>query len=471
MGIASSVPWARYNMKVIGEAADGESAWSLYEAYRPDLVITDIRMPKMDGLELMRRIHAVNPACRVIVVTNVEYDETYEKAKEFGAAAFLLKATLNRDDLEKAVWRIRSTWSDQDAQGEEKPGVSPLLADYFSAPDKNYDAYCRKCRSAGISAIVPHGFILMRICTEESTALRLQESLSSLIQHGFMDQKALHVIFKGKDTLFVFSREMEKEALLQSLKNMRRYLSDHFGTEVRFAVLADRALPESMPALAAKAEGYLDQEPYFDEGILSLGISGIPHEADFIQAANTLKYYLFSGPEGRDGLMKIVQDIESLPVAVTQGWQTFRAAIQDVLRRLNGQGWEEESRLDAAVNHLTAAVNLYLEGFTRQRRPELTETIVYIQHHLGEDLSLPRLCQMIGFHPAYFSTLFKKETGIGYSAYVTNARIWEAQNLLRSTSLPLQQISDLCGFSDVSYFSHKFKSVTGLAPSQWRNKL
>ena len=87
MGIASSVPWLEHDMCVIGEAADGMSAWLLYQKYHPDLVITDIRMPKMDGLELIRRIHEDNPACRIIVVTNVEYGEAWETAKKLNVSA------------------------------------------------------------------------------------------------------------------------------------------------------------------------------------------------------------------------------------------------------------------------------------------------------------------------------------------------------------------------------------------------
>ena len=105
------------------------------------------------------------------------------------------------------------------------------------------------------------------------------------------------------------------------------------------------------------------------------------------------------------------------------------------------------------------------------QKPEVRAAIEYIAGHLNEDLSLKRICRVADFHPSYFSTLFKQETGIGFSQYVIRARVSEAQRLLRNPSLSMQTICEKCGFSDVSWFSHQFRQVTGVSPAKWRNSL
>ena len=103
IGIASSVPWAEMNLRLIGEAEDGESAWNLYEKFRPDIVITDIRMPGMDGMELLRRIRGEDRECAVIIITNVEHDETLREAQMLGITDVLLKASMKQEYIRLAL--------------------------------------------------------------------------------------------------------------------------------------------------------------------------------------------------------------------------------------------------------------------------------------------------------------------------------------------------------------------------------
>lgn len=83
MGISSSVSWAEMDIAVVGEARDGLEAWALYQKYRPDIVILDLLMPKMSGVELLERIRQADPRCAVIVVTSVDKGETLDTKSIF----------------------------------------------------------------------------------------------------------------------------------------------------------------------------------------------------------------------------------------------------------------------------------------------------------------------------------------------------------------------------------------------------
>ncbi len=470
MGIASSVPWLEFDMRIIGEAADGLTAWTLYQQYRPDMVITDIRMPRMDGLELIRRIHSDNPACRIIVVTNVEYGEAWEEAKKLDVSAFLVKADLNTDDLERAVLQARGNQPIPDSGKSRKEDSSLLLAQFIQNRIKSYQEYCSLCRDACIMPLAPHCFILMHIQSDQKVSHHLRKSLIQLIQHRFSNQQFLQLVMIETNALFVFTRDLDSTSdITAMLQNMQRYILDNFGAQVRFVMLADRIASEAAPVLVQKALYYLTFNEYFCNGLLLISANGIPYEADLIQAANTVKNCLFSAPVDSQELDSVIDEIEQLPQAVSAGWYALSPKLYTILNIITGVKQPALRNLKDGVDRLQTATDALLKKQTRQRRPELTEAIIYIQHHLGEDLSLLRICNIIGFHPAYFSALFKKEIGIGFNSYITNLRIWEAKKLLRSTVLPLTDICEKCGFSDVSWFSHQFKKATGMTPGQWRN--
>ena len=107
IGISSCVSWAEMDIHLIGETGNGLEAWKLYQEYKPDIVITDIRMPGLSGVELIKKIRAVNQDCALIIVTNVDDDETLKEIQQYGVSSILLKAEMNKSDISAAVIRIR----------------------------------------------------------------------------------------------------------------------------------------------------------------------------------------------------------------------------------------------------------------------------------------------------------------------------------------------------------------------------
>ena len=90
--------------------------------------------------------------------------------------------------------------------------------------------------------------------------------------------------------------------------------------------------------------------------------------------------------------------------------------------------------------------------------------------NLCSDISLTQVASAVGLHPTYLSRLFKLELGKGFSEFLTDLRIEQAQALLKKHALSIQEVSEMCGFSDISYFCRKFKSVVGVSPSAWRTR-
>ena len=96
------------------------------------------------------------------------------------------------------------------------------------------------------------------------------------------------------------------------------------------------------------------------------------------------------------------------------------------------------------------------------------DSLEYIEAHIAEKISIRQVSETVGYHPNYFSNLFKREIGMSFSDFLNVLRIQRAKELLKSGNLSLQEIASRCGFADLSYFSAKFKSTTGMSPSKWR---
>ena len=124
MGISSSVPWSALDIAVVGEARDGMEAWELYQYYHPDIIVLDILMPGMNGVELLRRIRANDRRCAVIIVTNVYSGRFLDEAMALGVSVILHKMTMKRDDIYEAVRNacqaLRPGWDNSSSEAADE---------------------------------------------------------------------------------------------------------------------------------------------------------------------------------------------------------------------------------------------------------------------------------------------------------------------------------------------------------------
>lgn len=189
----------------------------------------------------------------------------------------------------------------------------------------------------------------------------------------------------------------------------------------------------------------------------------------------------------RDGcsVSEINDRIDRLEAGVFEGWTALTSAAFFLARYIAGhksvvldKEFEEFCQClkpDTGVHELFAhlgekIIQPALLSAESSERQEIIRAIGYMVQNLSGDISLKTVSAEVGLHPTYFSHLFKQEMGVGFSNFVGVLRIEQACMLLKRRSLSIQEISDLCGFSDVSYFCRKFKQVVGVSPSAWRTR-
>jgi YesN/AraC family two-component response regulator len=136
---------------------------------------------------------------------------------------------------------------------------------------------------------------------------------------------------------------------------------------------------------------------------------------------------------------------------------------------------EQLHSMDMAASLMTKMAQTYcrlvrqhaIKGYS----PPVQKTVVYIDAHLSDNLTLSTLADTLSISSSYLSTLFKKETGQTLTAYINTRRIRQAKHLLETTKLQIQTVAQHCGIMDVQYFSKLFKNMVGVSPKRYRQTL
>lgn len=468
MGIASSVPWALMNMRVVAETADGGAAWKAFEKYHPDIVIADIRMPKLDGMELLRRIRAVDADCAVIIVTNVEHGLTLDEARRLGITDVLIKAAMKRDDITNAVLKAREALPQGRGSAAQPADNAAMWREFLSDPEAAGDALRERCCRAGAAFFEPKGFAYLYICDDGRLSHRLKSSLVNLFAHRLNESGEFCIVeMKNGGVAALARNEYDGGRVERTLSDLGRYVRDNFGTELRFAVRCGDFGLDALRMGMERAERYCREPALFDRNLLMLDAAGRPGFSQFAEAARMLRRSAVLGVRSAE-LVKRADGLEKIPEELARSGSVGLKAGNRVLTELGGSAGCEGAH--ALADAILQAARGAVQAVESAIRPEIRAAIDYIEDHLSDELSIRHVSEIAGYHPAYFSNLFKRELGMSYSDFLAGLRIQRAKEMLSQSSQTLQQIADACGFSDLSYFSVKFKRVVGMTPSQWRTK-
>lgn len=455
IGIASSVPWAEMNLRLIGEAEDGKSAWALYEKFRPDIVITDIRMPGMDGMELLWRIRGGDRECAVIIITNVEHDETLREARKLGITDVLLKASMKQEyirlALEKACQSLPKAKGGEAVRNESALWRAALLEG--EVPAGLFEA---------------QGLAMLHIFPDNRVSHRLKNSLIDLTSHELGREMDDCAVRTDSGALFVFRKSFDAAEQAMKLTELQRYVRDFFQVRIGFARMTEPSGAARLRQLYQTMRGLTAWEAFFENAVLTLDLAGAYSDPALLSLQSRMNSFSCLGDKVPQ-LTDFLAALRQYPGNLSGGWDLVRARGERALQALGVH--EQPGSLSALTARICECGEDFAARVAYSLKPEILTVITYIDGHLKEELSASQVSALIGYQSKYFSRLFKNEMGCNYSDYVTSRRIGRARELLQETALPVQQIAEMCGFSEVSYFSSRFKQETGMSPKQMRAAL
>ncbi len=446
-GLERHIDWANMGFSVAGTFEDGRELIDYLERDSVDVVLTDIRMSSVSGLEVARYVRENHPATRVVIVSAHRDFDYAREAMQHGVKHYLLKPTLP-EEIKETFGALR-----RELRSEETPAVAPIVAGV------------RKRREILLYELIAGAHASAREFTrrwEQSllTHPRDAELISYLrfpvedFDDGSLGRSRAQLEAGGVDVVLVTEASEYVHALV-----VRDTPESPPVTDIGRAVGGE----DSKPAIVTRRP---DQPIWI---FVSSGGTGIDAERlaalrHAFHEANPDEQHLavrrFFAQASADyptvaGLRRLaVRCIRSLtdrPGARPAYASVFKAADRDAIETATIAALAAVTRLSSSPESLLVRLDRHVDA------------------RLAEDLSLPRVARLFHFSPTHFSRLVKRLSGITYGAYVRARRLQRARELLLETTHAIKDVAAAIGYSDSRYFNRQFRSETGMTPTEFRH--
>lgn len=512
-----NIDWAANGYEFVGEAADGELAFPLIQKLMPDIVITDIRMPFMDGLELSKLVKQVLPATEIIVLTGHEEFEYAKEAIKIGIAEYLLKPISSEKllvTIGEIAARIEEKRKDEEIlqtyrkemEEDTKRERSRLFADIISS-EKSTLALFEDSRALGMDLLaVCYCVILVQVRATKHEQGEYSRRIIAIEEelHGMEDPEKLLVFDRNLEGDAILLKADSEETLAVQVESCVARMCDIFAeyAHVRYFI----AVGESVRRFGEISVSFEQACHAFAHRFLSkeskvLYYRNLERDTQVQVVEPTMRQMKVSHYErgrindfirtGELGEIRffVEEFAKELGRAVLES-KMFRQylamdvyfAVTSFLEEL-GQDTEHVPEADLTSETLSSAeaVLHYLEELVRialESREEsasnrygdvVSEVTSYIENHYSnEELSLNELASHVNFSPNHLSMIFSQQTGQTFVKYLTEYRMNKAKELLRCTGKRSSVIAQEVGYKDSHYFSYLFKKTQGMTPTQYR---
>lgn len=472
MGLQASIPWEQMDMFVVACEADGLSALEKYHLFKPDIVVADILMPGLDGFSLVREIREEGGRCPVIFVTSINPERAAEGAAELGIADYLIKATMTKQDIVAAVMRAKYvlTTQEHDARITKTNDLYRLslerdaaLTAYLAREEKASDS------SSLLISEKRASLVMIRMYGVHVMTDVLRHSVSSLAKEQFAEYQIIAAASHGQDILLMlkYAPSDDRRAAERHIKALEEFVLQSLAVRLLFVISltikpAD-ALRETIDSLRQQIDR---QQETHNEFIWNI-THDLPDEQAFVAGCDTLEESLWLIAEP-GAVLDAYEQLRRIQNDYHAARQTFAPECWKLYGMITRKQTNNTDGVPSSVNlwrMLTETASAL--AVDASFRPEIGRIIAMIVNDMGNVVSVNRAAEMMHFHPVYFSSLFKQQTGATYTHYVQRLRIEKAKRMLKQRNCELSDVAYQCGFRDVAYFIRVFKQYTGMTPGAW----
>jgi len=510
--IVRKIDWEEIGYETPAYAHNGVEALEMAEADTPDVVMTDIQMPYMDGLEFSRQLRKMCPGVKIIIFSGYDEFEYAKEAIKLEAEEYILKP-VNSDELSSLFTKIRESL---DKEAEERQSIRKLSRYYAQSLPLLQESFCSELVSGRIPKEHLSEYLLnyqidlqgpvydvVLIHTSSTHApeglnpVLLGISVRRLAQERLLEKwKAKFFSYKG-DTAMIVQMDDSRQVI---------ELTDDCDSFCRLARIACKAvvtvglgmvcndLMDTVHSLEGAVQAISSRSIYgIGKAINIMEIEPL-HDSDTIMDD--------SGKTLSDILRRIrVEDTIDIPSEAgrfVDGYgrnlgtmKLYEYFITDTMSRLYRFAQENHLTIDdifidntignslpdveefkiMLTGILTRMQQMIGDARSKGQKSFVFKAMEYVAAHYNEEsITIEKVCKNLGVSSAYFSTVFKKETGKTFVTYLTDYRMDKAKELLMTTDKKTYVIALEVGFTDPNYFSYVFKRQYGITPSKFRNK-
>ncbi|BBI31568.1 response regulator [Cohnella abietis] len=523
-GIFSKIDWEGLRLECVGEAKDGTDALERIRETRPNIVLTDIRMPEMDGLDFISRAKNFDPELRFVVISGYDDFQYAREAIRFGVSDYLLKP-VTRDELRNSLLKICDELL---AQGNERDFRTVLLKHYEAnitalrqrkltrllqgsadaAAIADFRVYWDGLSESGYTVAVyrfePIGFPHIGFSSDEEDLIWyciqniVEQSMREMSQgcivfrHGTLPDELIAIIACSQPGGMAIRQTQH------TLGSIRKYLRLDAVVGLGYPVNTAEELAASYEQAVTAARGavlhgtgkvypysFLVSPDHKEQGGTPR-ITGEQERLLSIHLRERNEAWVWHWLEQR------YEELSALPDATYIQFERLSlhiySLLNNILRELTGDGdamlpetgnfvsrllsfrtWRDA--VEALMETSRSVMRMISEPKSATGGDIVDEVKRYIGEFFNENITLSWVAEKYYIHPNYFSKLFKVKCGENFNDYVTRIRLEKAVNLMVNSELKLSEIAEMVGYDSAPYFSNVFRKVYGMSPSMYREKL
>lgn len=504
------------NVCVVGEAANGTEAYQKIEQLRPDVVITDIRMPGMSGLQLIEKVNRKYPETAFIIISGYSEFEYAQTALKFGTSDYLLKP-IKKAELNGALLRLACK---KDVAAEEKTQLHHMekqlyvntrllrknaLQDLCSGKQERIQSVLHIFEQEEAFPSAPGGWrCIGRVLLDDPTKGGIefsQEIVEALLQkiaralaQDSLDVETACVRSTGVVYLSCTKEQggpEQKCGELDRLLSNDSYKYEFFSITVAFGRAVERVqdLPESWDTAVSAGRSRIDlgsgRSLYYP-----LLPERVKKPAEPISANTLLQIRRHMANLEEKEVCDLIRQLFldwrngalAASVLYTLGCEIIlfiHQELQNVIPDFEAAETEQSlTRLDlcstavmlrdVCIDYASNLIKCCLEQrASRESRP-VRIARQFIEEHFDQPITLEQLAKLSFLNPVYFSTIFKKETGVSFTTYLIKLRMDKACELLKTGSVTVAEAAEQVGYQDIRYFSKVFTKCIGIRPKQYQ---
>lgn len=528
-GIKKNIDWESEDLKFVGEAGDGELAFPLIKETAPDILITDIRMPFMDGLELSRLVKKEFPQIKIIILSGFDEFEYAKEAIEIGITEYLVKpitAAQLLTEVKKVADQIRTERAtDDDNRTYQLDRKEELIMEHRALfrelvnGKSDMPTILKKGEALGIDLAAGSYSILLfmtRSKNEEENVITETYSESEIaittrVTERFENDNSVQIYEQLGRVLAILLMAANPEEMDKKQKEVIKTLTEitseyddvaYFGALGETVVRIREVHLSYVDASRRFAHRFLAEESAFfskenstvevpllaknpiDLAELDVGkldrrmIESFLKSGKKSEIADFLSDFLESlGRENIESMLfrqYVAMDVYFAIVSFLESLGTTKEEIGEICGnfRDGAKALSDAASTEKYLNDLLiAAIDQRNNISDRRYNRIIAEARDYIEENYNkEDITLNSVAASVNVSPNHFSSVFKAETGQTFIEFLTNVRIEHAKELLRSTSMKSSEIGFEVGYKDPHYFSFIFKKTCGLTPKEFRSE-
>ena len=468
--IEQRIQWDDLGFTVVGNATNGVKALELVEKLQPDVVITDIKMPYMDGLTLCKKLKELYQKVKVIIFSGFDEFEYAKEAIKIEAEEYILKP-IEREKITEILKKLnaeiesrkekeennqkigyqqmRHLMLSDEISGEEQRTIESQYADHFYTG--NYYVCCQNQVKRG--ELSDDNYIFMKNMNGNDIFIVPAENLSLLLknelQDGYIGISAAHCGLESIRQAYAESVMMRKKAFVRNK------------VEAQYGVFQEK-IPEGLITEAAK----LTEEA---ARIQRVQLIGTDHTDDLEKSFHQFFYEMKNGRIDEAVFESCMKDF------FTEVEKTYQNALETEGELLSEckEIWSEncidsyEDKVMEFVMQLHEKIN---SSYDQNKNVQKIKMAVdYIEENYAKDLNMAVVSNYISMNYSLFSYSFKQYTGSNFVNYLKEIRMREAKKLLTETDMKIIEISQAVGYDNEKHFMKIFKATCGVSPTEYRH--